>query len=133
MQTLESRYGVAEGIAPAELMQTLFPSQSPPLEKLTRLGKLDETEQAFAYVNHGRWVVGCPFCTSAQLAARTDRRFLCAQCMNVQVGGAAVVVVWPSDSAVAKAERALSKRPIENQNWDPRAQTLASLEKESAP
>ena len=39
-----------------------------------------------AYLNWGRWVVDCPDCKNAQLACRTDHRFLCDQCGNIAAG-----------------------------------------------
>jgi hypothetical protein len=69
-------------------------------------------------VGPGRWVVRCPFCSSAQLAD-PDRttRFLCVDCLNEAVGRQWVVVKWPTD--VARIEEALEPRPEENQSWEP--------------
>lgn len=44
----------------------------------------------------GRWIVDCPFCPSAQIAAETDPRFLCSDCLNAPVGGAYVATEWPA-------------------------------------
>lgn len=66
-------------------------------------------------VNHGRWVVDCPDCAGAQLACRTDRRFMCNECGNVVIGGLWRTVDWPDDST--GIEKALSPRPPANQNW----------------
>lgn len=43
-----------------------------------------------------RWVVDCPFCASAQVAAETDPRFLCTDCQNATVSGLFVNVGWPT-------------------------------------
>lgn len=67
-------------------------------------------------VNHGRWVVNCE-CGSAQLACRTDHRMFCVDCENVAVGGRWVHVAWPDDPYAI--ERALSRRPVDLQNWLP--------------
>lgn len=87
--------------------------------------------KTFAYVNHGRWVVSCPWgCNSAQYASRDDRRFFCVECDN---GGGTVVthfvrpnhpqwvpVIWPSNADVATIEALLSLRPeTAAQNWLP--------------
>lgn len=70
------------------------------------------------YANEGRWVVECPDCHSAQLACRTDPRFLCVECGNIAVEGRWRSVVWPSD--VAGVEAALEQRDdAVNQNWVP--------------
>ena len=70
-----------------------------------------------AYVNHGRWVVDCPDCRNAQLACKTDPRFLCDNCGNVAVGKLWRTVVWPPN--VNGIESMLQNRPLENQNWEP--------------
>ena len=48
-------------------------------------------ETVQAQVNHGRWVVPCPWCMSAQNASRTDPRFFCVECANEGHGWATVV------------------------------------------
>lgn len=68
-------------------------------------------------VNHGRWVVDCPDCAGAQLACRTDHRFMCNECGNVVIGGLWRTVDWPADSL--QIEKALLVRPLANQNWVP--------------
>lgn len=68
---------------------------------------------AAAVVNHGRWIVECPWCPSARLAA-PGRPFWCPSCGNAQVGGQAVAVVWPDDPA--GVERVLMVRPVGNRN-----------------
>lgn len=70
-----------------------------------------------AYVNHARWVVDCPDCRNAQLACKTDPRFLCDNCGNVAVGKLWRTVVWPAN--VVGIENMLQGRPFENQNWNP--------------
>lgn len=70
-----------------------------------------------AYVNHGRWIAECPDCHGAQLACRTDHRFLCNECGNVAVDNKWRRVVWPLDAA--EIEAALTGRPRANQNWNP--------------
>lgn len=78
-----------------------------------------------AYVNHGRWVVDCPFCPGALVASFLDQRFLCATCFNGSVGGAMVAVTFPDDYGAIEAE--LLKRPNEiNRNWRP-GETVADL------
>lgn len=77
----------------------------------------------------GRWVVGCPDCGSAQLACRTDPRFVCVECGNVAVNGAFRPVAWPR--AAAAIERLLDARPdLSTQNWVP-GETVAQLAAEN--
>jgi len=78
--------------------------------------------------NQGRWVVDCPFCLSAQIASFTDRRFLCADCGNVQVSGRWARVVWPKDPEAVEA--LLGDRPLEARNWRP-GETAAQLRAEN--
>lgn len=76
-----------------------------------------DTVVAYAYVNHGRWVVDCPFCLSAQLTSPRDRRFFCVECGNVNAGGRWLRVQWP-DADLAQIEKNLGVRPrVETRNW----------------
>lgn len=70
-----------------------------------------------AYVSEGRWVIDCPDCGSAQMANRTDHRFMCSDCANIAVGGKWRPVVWPGDTEAI--ESVLEQRPVPNQNWAP--------------
>lgn len=73
---------------------------------------------AIAEVNHGRWIVRCPFCTSAQFASKTDHRFFCVDCLNDRGGRAWVSVLWPDVQTIVAIERALLARPeIDFMNW----------------
>lgn len=47
--------------------------------------------------NHGRWIVRCDQCLSAQLASRSDPRFMCVTCGNADQGGAWRPIEWPED------------------------------------
>lgn len=47
--------------------------------------------------DHGRWVVKCPDCNGAQLAAPNDHRYMCNECANIAIGGHWRPVVWPRD------------------------------------
>ena len=73
---------------------------------------------ALAEVNHGRWVVDCPDpdCSSAQLAAREDPRFLCVSCLNERTAaGAWLPVAWPEQ--VDDIEAVLRERDTVNANY----------------
>lgn len=64
---------------------------------------------AYAEVSHGRWIVRCPFCRSAQLASKEDHRFFCVECLNEVAGRRWVRVVWPEEPEPIEA--ALLARP----------------------
>ena len=102
---------VREGIAPL----------NPPADRVV------SDEALPVYVNHGRWVVDCPNCNSAQLASRSDRRFWCVDCRNVWVQGKWVMVTWPSAADEAAIESVLDRRPhARNANWRP-GESVADL------
>jgi hypothetical protein len=65
--------------------------------------------------NHGRWIVDCPFCPSAQVAAFDDHRFFCTDCGNKAVLGKFVAIEWPSEAE--QIDDVLSARLPENANW----------------
>lgn len=75
--------------------------------------------EAIAYVNDGRWVVDCPACSSAQLAAHSDRRFFCTECHNAAIGGAWRAVRWPPANQLNAVEAELELRPERNRHWRP--------------
>jgi hypothetical protein len=78
--------------------------------KLTRLK---------AKIVHGRWLVECPHCRSAQVASVTDKRFLCIECHNALFDGEWVGVEWPSEKTRLQIEAVLLARPYaENRNWE---------------
>lgn len=90
--------------------------------------------QAYAYVNHGRWIVDCPFCPSAQVASMSDPRFFCAGadgCANAAAGGHFVPVVFPGDKQLKAIERELLKRRNkDNRNWHP-GEKVSDLQREN--
>jgi hypothetical protein len=79
----------------------------------------DGDEHATAVVNHGRWIVRCPFCTGAQLADPEDHRFFCNDCLNHPVEGRVLVVDWPNPVVQPAIEQALLDRPVAStRNWE---------------
>lgn len=80
--------------------------------------------EAYAEVNHGRWIVRCPACPGAQMAFEHDQRFFCADC-----GAGPMRVVWPDDrAAIEAALHARSSRM--NMNWT-RDETVQDLHDEN--
>lgn len=70
-------------------------------------------------VNHGRWLVDCPWCNGAQVASITDRRFVCADCFNAPVQGHPLRTAWPSDELRAEIEAEMQLRSDPARNWMP--------------
>lgn len=67
----------------------------------------------YAEYNHGRWIVCCSSCPSAELVKMIgDPAFHCTNC------GYDGLVLWPQDPDAI--ERTVSIRPrAENRNWKP--------------
>jgi hypothetical protein len=78
------------------------------------------------FANEGRWIAQCPdrACRSAQLACKTDPRFMCHECANRENAGKWLPLKWPRN--VGKIEALLAKRVVVNQNWLP-GETLKDL------
>lgn len=89
---------------------------------------VSEDERAAAYVNHGRWMIDCPFgCGAAQEADPTWPLTLCPNCWNAAVDGRWVRVEWPDEQTADEIERCLLVRPDEQtRNWYPH-ETVATL------
>lgn len=82
-----------------------------------------------AYVNHGRWVADCPFCTGAERVSLDRPQFMCLSCFNAAAGGRWLRMRLPRWRGLIEAE--LLKRPrVQNRNWRP-GETVASLRKEN--
>lgn len=82
-------------------------------------------------VDHGRWVVDCPFCPSAQYAAWSDPRFWCPTCEMAENGGRWVSVEWPPEAMVERVEAILEARPEpRSRNWRT-GESVAALRSEN--
>lgn len=87
-------------------------------------------EPIVVFANEGRWVAQCSDCNGAQLASRTDPRFMCVECANVLNHGAFRPLLWPRN--VAAIEKLLEQRPLRrNRNWRP-GETVKDLKAENA-
>jgi len=85
--------------------------------------------QTFAELNHGRWIIPCPNCRSAELADRQSNGATWGSpfsCVNCGVGP--VDVVYPSDGFRAEIESAAAVRPLEYRNWRPGDRVVDMLE-----
>lgn len=84
---------------------------------------------ARAEVNHGRWIVRCPWCETAQNASTEDHRMFCPRCSNGAGGGQWVAVIWPE--RWQDIEILLGDRPLpEQRNWLS-TETLDDLRREN--
>ena len=80
-----------------------------------------------ARVNHGRWVVDCPFCKGAETIWPGEPFFLCAHCANNRTK-LAIRIELPKERV--EIEKILDERlEPENKNWTP-GETLAQLKKD---
>ncbi|MDY6957632.1 MAG: hypothetical protein SVK08_00610 [Halobacteriota archaeon] len=68
-------------------------------------------------VNHGRWVIRCPFpdCNSAEFA-RDDELFLCQNCYNSAIGRKYIRVIFPIERQGIE-ETLLKRMKPHNRNW----------------
>lgn len=69
-------------------------------------------QQAYARINHNRWVADCP-CGSAQIVSPADPRMACPEC-----GAGWVRLVFPADPVAAEASVA-DELPHERNWWHP--------------
>jgi hypothetical protein len=82
-----------------------------------------------AEINHGRWIVKCPFCTGAEFASKRDQRFFCMSCFNKAVGNKWVRVEFPEKAGEIETE-ILKRTNTANRNWIP-GETLTKLKNEN--
>jgi hypothetical protein len=88
--------------------------------------EIDETMTVSPIVNHGRWIVRCPWCASAELAS--DLYFCSQGCFNGKVGRKYVRVTWPKQREAIEA--VLLKRPDpQTRNWT--SETIDELAREN--
>jgi len=89
---------------------------------------INESITVKAEINHGRWIVKCPWCSGAELADKDDRRFFCLSCFNKAINGKFIKVEFPNKAI--DIETILKVRPAKNQNWTP-GETIAQLKNEN--
>ncbi len=81
-----------------------------------------------AIVNHGRWMVRCPWCSGAEMLYLTKLQFLCLSCLNKDADGRFITIDLPPFHNAIEVQ--LLKRPIQFQNYEP-GQTIEDLVKEN--
>lgn len=130
----DASFHIARGAWPlgkplAEASPVLFWQAPTSLAEALNAPLAPKSEAIAVYVNEGRWVVACPDCGGAQLAARDDHRFMCNECANVAIGGRWRPTIWPRQAAAI--EEVLDARPSRNQHWLP-GESVAQLRLENA-
>ena len=75
-------------------------------------------ESLEAEINHGRWIVRCPYCSGAEIADAEDPVFMCLSCFNEENGGRFRPVRFPVDLSSIESELKRRKRE-KHQNWSP--------------
>jgi len=81
-----------------------------------------------AQINHGRWIVDCPFCKGAEYLWEGMKLFLCVSCLNNDTRLPIRVEVPKNKSAIEKI--LLERENPETRNWMP-GETLADLKREN--
>lgn len=90
----------------------------------------DDLRVIYPRLNHGRWIVDCPDCLSAQVAdLAAPYVFVCAECLDAATGRG-IAGVRPNAELVAAVEARTSHRPDANRNWTP-GEAIATLELEN--
>ena len=77
-------------------------------------------------VEHGRWLVDCPFCNSANLADDDEPRFFCLDCRNEDAGGLWLPVQWPRERKEIE-DALLERKHTVNRNWLPHESVIDLL------
>lgn len=120
IQTMDSRF---PDVGMETLLSHWWERANPGLT--LRIPKAFALAPVQAFVNDGRWLVMCEVCNGAQEASRSDRRFLCVDCLNAGHGGLWRRVEWPRDAEAIEA--VLSARPqVANRQWRP-GETIRDL------
>lgn len=131
LKTAESEFIPEGGLTvPEQIVEQFWPHDRAPYRRPEGLAAVE----AVAEVNHGRWIVPCPFCPGGQFASAGDHRFFCIECLHQ--GSAAegrwIPVRWPTDADRAQVEEALTARPNpRTRNWIPALEAPGTLEKEN--
>lgn len=97
------------------------------LKPITRI-KINDSMMLKARINHGRWIVDCPYCEGAEAAWKEEKLFLCMSCWNNGTNEF-IPVEFPDE--IEDIESELSKRvKVENQNWV-QGETMIKLKAEN--
>jgi hypothetical protein len=83
---------------------------------------------AYAYVNHGRWVVECPVCGGGERVPTAEGSPTTILC-QVPACGTELGVIFPEKRAQIESVLLLRENLV-NRNWSP-GETVADLEAEN--
>lgn len=84
-----------------------------------------------ARINHGRWIMDCPYCSGAEMVDPDDKRFFCLHCFMEENLNKPRPVTFPPKPQRLAIERVLLLRPLKiNRNWFP-GETIAELKQEN--
>lgn len=95
-------------------------------QRLAAMGRLDAMPAATspdvmvgARIDHGRWIVDCPFCPAAELADLLDLRFFCTDrdCLNKGAPHLWLSVAVPAPELRLAIEAALLALPENRRHW----------------
>lgn len=79
-------------------------------------------------VNHGRWIVQCPYCDGAAFAEEGEP-FFCAECLMLENGGMARPVAFPETKDQIEAVL-LRRDQDKNRNWK-KTESIDDLKREN--
>lgn len=97
-------------------------------KRISRTPKKTKKYPVMAQVNHGRWIVECEHCHSAELLD-SSLTFFCSECQNKATGGRYRPVLVPGQRK--RIEEVLLLRPsAKNQSWAPQ-ESVKKLEAEN--
>ena len=91
--------------------------------RITPVDDVTESPILSAIVNHGRWMVKCPFCAGAEVLYLERLQFMCLSCFNAEAQYKFLRVKLPK--AWRRIEEILMRRPIQNRNYE--GETLKQL------
>lgn len=135
-------------VTPEELEELRRPKRSPysRAHQIIRKGvapifrEHGKATQGRAYVrlNHGRWIIDCPFCPCAGFAYNSSGaqhdRWKCPPlpygCENAAAGKRWVEVIWPDEDLMRRVMMLCALRPETARNWRPGEQ-VSMLEREN--
>ncbi len=113
--------------APERIVRRAWPHHLAPFKEPKGVAR---DVKAHARIEHGRWIVDCPFgCGGAQLASKLHPQFFCVDCLHRdRAEGLWVAVVFPKNTDAIEAELVLRPHPV-NRNWFP-GETVRQLRSE---
>ena len=101
--------------------------------------QISDERRIEARVNHGRWLVDCPYDLGSELLDPSEPVFVCLSCGNLgfnedtklQGDGLLLEIDFPVPGQMRQIEKLLSARPKEiNRNWSP-GETVGDLQREN--